>query len=272
MRRGDVFPSKWLKAEDIEDDVTVTISNVVEEEMPDGESTKPIIYFREIEKGLCCNVTNWNTIETLTGEDDSDNWEGHQITLFSTEVDFKGKMTPAIRVRSKLKKSSKSTIGNNAKKPTAPDNGSLHGKGQYAPPEQQERYKTQLEDFLQKQEAAFVDIHTNKDTGEITPGLPKLVIKGGIWQLDNHLAKHCKESGLLPNAVIPEDGQKNRLIGALTAIVYFRSGDDRKKLAAEAKRYFAEKADEVTAKLAGEENDDAEPVTTEVDGGFDEFE
>jgi hypothetical protein len=271
MRRGDVFPSKWLKAEDIEDDVTVTISNVVEEEMPDGESTKPIIYFREIEKGLCCNVTNWNTIETLTGEEDSDQWEGHRITLFATEVDFKGKMTPAIRVRSKPKKGAP-TGKANGKKPEPPDNGSTHGKGQHAPPEQQERYKAALEDFLQKQEAAFVDIHTNKDTGEITPGLPKLVIKGGIWQLDNHLAKHCKESGLLPNAVIPEGGQKNRLIGALTAIVYFRSGEDRQKLVAEAKRYFASKADEVTAKLAGEENEDAEPVATEVDGGFDEFE
>jgi hypothetical protein len=275
MKRGDVFPSKWLKASDIEDDTTVTISNVVKEDMPDDESEKSVVYFRELEKGLILNITNWNVIEALTGEEDSDNWEGHQITLFTTEVDFKGKQVEAIRIRTKPKKGGKT----NGKKHEPADNGSTHGKGQYAPPEQQEHYKTALTKFLRDLNAAFIDMHTDKDTGEIAEGVPNEVVN--LFQMDGHLAKHCKETKLLPNVVIPEGGIKNRQIGAYTAIVYFRSGEDRTKLVAEAKRYFAQKADAVTAAIeAGRPgvvvddepfDESAKPIGTKVAGGFDEF-
>src|SRR5580700_9421758 len=110
MRRGDVFPSKWLQASDIEDDTEVTISNVITEEMPDGEVEKSVVYFRELDKGLILNISNWNAIEELTGQEDSDDWEGHKITLFfNPDVEYKGKKTGGIRIRTKSKKSGKTS-------------------------------------------------------------------------------------------------------------------------------------------------------------------
>ena len=81
----------------------LTISEVEIKELGQGKDkeTKPVVSFRELEKGLVCNKTNCNTIHKLTGSDDTDDWVGHKIKLITLEVDFQGTMTNAIRVSTK---------------------------------------------------------------------------------------------------------------------------------------------------------------------------
>lgn len=109
MKRNEVFVGKYLKADDLPDEgMPVTIDHVVVEEVGGAEKkeSKPVIYFQETEKGLVCNLTNWKSIEKVTGEGDTDNWTGHLITLYATEVEFKGDTVMSIRVRLKAPKTS----------------------------------------------------------------------------------------------------------------------------------------------------------------------
>jgi hypothetical protein len=96
MKMADMFPSKFLKAAELDGNLTLTIKTVLQEDL--GEQLKPVAYFLETKKGLVINRTNANTISALHGQD-TDAWAGNQITLFATEVDFKGQTTLAIRVR-----------------------------------------------------------------------------------------------------------------------------------------------------------------------------
>ncbi len=119
MNIEQAFPSKYLKADtDIPEsgDLIVTIDSVASETMGQGEkaSTKPIVYFREVDKGLVLNKTNATTIAKLHGPE-TDNWPGKMVALFATEVDFQGKQTLAIRVRLKAPK----LAGNGAADPRA---------------------------------------------------------------------------------------------------------------------------------------------------------
>jgi hypothetical protein len=101
MNIQNAFPSKWLKSGDVEDgDLTLTIDRVEIEEIGSGEQQdrKPVIYFRETDKGMVLNKTNADTISKLHTPE-TDNWIGKQITVFATEVDFAGKQTLALRVR-----------------------------------------------------------------------------------------------------------------------------------------------------------------------------
>ncbi len=102
MKSGEVYPSKFLKAEDFGDDEpTVTIEKVVMEELESkerGKQEKPVAYFRGLEKGLVLNKTNWSIIAKQHG-DESDDWIGKQITLFVMDVEAFGEMVSAIRVR-----------------------------------------------------------------------------------------------------------------------------------------------------------------------------
>jgi hypothetical protein len=98
MKSADVFPSKWLKAEDLGDkEPTVTIDRVVLEDLGDGQ--KPVAYFRGKEKGLVLNKTNWSMLEHLCRSDESDEWTGQQIRLSVEMVPFQGKIVPSIRVK-----------------------------------------------------------------------------------------------------------------------------------------------------------------------------
>jgi hypothetical protein len=98
---GDMYPSRWLKASDVEDeDRVLTIDRVVEEKIGQAGDLKWVLYFQELDKGLVLNKTNTTTIAKLWG-DNTDDWEGCQVTLYATEVQFQGDMVEAIRVRSK---------------------------------------------------------------------------------------------------------------------------------------------------------------------------
>jgi hypothetical protein len=100
---GTMFPSKYLRAEDLPENgySSLTIIAVQEEEMqldPKKTATKKwVIYFEDLEKGLVLNKTNAVTIAKLYGEETS-HWTGDRVGLVVREVEFSGKVVPAIRV------------------------------------------------------------------------------------------------------------------------------------------------------------------------------
>src|SRR3990172_2487850 len=114
MKVSAAFPSKYLKADDLEDrDWSVTIKSVVIEDIGQGEQKqeKMIIYFHELDKGLVANKTDATVIEKLYG-DETDAWKGKPITLWPNhDVEFKGEIVSAIRVRSKAPKLSAPVAG-----------------------------------------------------------------------------------------------------------------------------------------------------------------
>lgn len=97
MKISDAFPSKYLKADDLGGrEARVIMDTVTYEKL--GDDDKPILYFKGKEKGVVLNKTNANTISIAYG-DDTDDWAGEEIILFSVMVDFQGKVGPAIRCR-----------------------------------------------------------------------------------------------------------------------------------------------------------------------------
>ena len=103
MKIGAAFPSKYLKASDLNDKPFVlTMDKVTIEEVGKQQDERPILYFLKAEKGLVLNKTNANVIAKLYG-DDTDGWEGNQIELYPTMVDFGGEQVEAIRVRAPRK-------------------------------------------------------------------------------------------------------------------------------------------------------------------------
>lgn len=104
MKKSQLFPTKYLSAGDLDGDTHVKITNAILESLqaPDSKiEDKCILYFDQLQKGLPLNVTNWNSIEALHG-DDSDDWIGKWVTLYPTKVQFGNKMVDGIRVRDEV--------------------------------------------------------------------------------------------------------------------------------------------------------------------------
>lgn len=104
MNINSAFPSKYLRADEdgiTEDGRVFTIKNVKVETVGQGAKAeqKPVLYFNELDKGLCLNKTNANFIVSILGDDDTDSWKGHQIKLIATDVEYAGDLVRGIRVR-----------------------------------------------------------------------------------------------------------------------------------------------------------------------------
>lgn len=101
MNIDGAFPSNYIKASDLQGKATtVTMERVEIEEIKsrNGNDTKPVLYFLGKEKGLVLNKTNSRAISALYGNE-TDDWQGQAIELFSAMVDFAGDQVEAIRVR-----------------------------------------------------------------------------------------------------------------------------------------------------------------------------
>jgi hypothetical protein len=98
MKTTDVFPSKYIKGDDVGDrEVGLVIDRVVIETL--GNDQKPVAYFRGAKKGLVLNRTNWDRIAYAAKNDDSDSWGGVSVTLCTELVSFNGKTGPAVRIK-----------------------------------------------------------------------------------------------------------------------------------------------------------------------------
>ena len=93
MKMNDLFPSKYLKADDFPQPRNLTLLNVIVEEIGPEKEEKAIVYFKETEKGLLLNKVNYIDIGNHLREDDTDNWMGKKVQLYKAMTMFNGKQT-----------------------------------------------------------------------------------------------------------------------------------------------------------------------------------
>jgi hypothetical protein len=99
MKLSEVFPSKYLKAADLNGkEPTAKIREIKMEEIGQDKERRPVMYFMGTDKAMVLNKTNALTIGEHYG-DDMSAWTGRQVVLFSAWVDFGGKTVQALRVR-----------------------------------------------------------------------------------------------------------------------------------------------------------------------------
>jgi hypothetical protein len=102
MRKDDVFPSKYLKAADLNGKARVleiaeapleTLKNASGE-----QQQKIVLYFVGESKRLPLNLINWDSVAEIGGED-TDDWPGARIEIFPSTTQMGGKTVPCLRVR-----------------------------------------------------------------------------------------------------------------------------------------------------------------------------
>jgi hypothetical protein len=102
MKRADVFPDKYLKAPDLKGKARVleidhalleTLKNIKGE-----EQQKIVLYFVGAKKALPLNMTNFDAVADICG-DDTEFWPGQKIELYPTTTQMGGKTVDCVRIR-----------------------------------------------------------------------------------------------------------------------------------------------------------------------------
>lgn len=100
-RINEMLPSKYLKKEDCEPPLLLTITSIDQEQVGQGDDIedKWICHFEEA-KGMVLNSTNMRLLEMITGSDESDDWIGKKVVAYSDpNISFGGKLVGGIRLR-----------------------------------------------------------------------------------------------------------------------------------------------------------------------------
>jgi len=128
-RIAEMAPSKFLKQDDVGPGVLVTISGAKQYNVAvqgADQDMKWCLEFAELEKPLVLNITNMRLIEAALGSDDTDDWIGKQIVLYSDpSITYGGKVVGGIRVRAS--KRSQPTLTGQAQRPQPPGNRPIPG-------------------------------------------------------------------------------------------------------------------------------------------------
>jgi hypothetical protein len=98
---SDFDQSKYQKAVDfgeIGSEKRFKIKTVTKEVIGEKEETKAVVWFTNSDRGLVLNKTNLRVLQSAFGNS-MDAWAGKIVVIYSTMADFRGKMTPSLRVR-----------------------------------------------------------------------------------------------------------------------------------------------------------------------------
>jgi hypothetical protein len=100
VTKHEAFPSKYLKAADLEGPTTAIVKVASFETLKgfDGkEQQKVVLYFAHGLKPMPLNLTNYDSVADALGTDETDEWPGGKIELFPSTMG--GKTLDCIRIR-----------------------------------------------------------------------------------------------------------------------------------------------------------------------------
>lgn len=104
MKVSEMFPRKYATREDLQGKpVTVTVAQVVQEEMRPQPSAPPVkkwvVYFHEAQKGVVLSRTLAYQLAEAADSDETDDWTDRKVTLYPKPMMVAGKKRIAIRAR-----------------------------------------------------------------------------------------------------------------------------------------------------------------------------
>jgi hypothetical protein len=104
MHIDELYPSRFLKCSDLDGrPMRVKIQSLKREDV--GGEPKVVMSFADGTKQLILNKTNARSIAKALG-DETKGWLGKDIMLVPAQVDFKGDVVDAIRIRAATERSS----------------------------------------------------------------------------------------------------------------------------------------------------------------------
>jgi hypothetical protein len=99
MKLSDAFPSRYLRAGDLDGATQDVVAKVTQELV--GDDTKLVAQFRD-SKSLVLNKTNGKMLAELARSEETDDWVGLEVELFPSTTDFRGDRVPCVRIRRPL--------------------------------------------------------------------------------------------------------------------------------------------------------------------------
>ena len=100
---SEMIESKYLKQSDFPDPLIVTVAKIGQINIAkegDAPDTKWAVRFKEFTKPMLLNSTNIKLLEKCCGSDDTDDWIGKEVIVYTDDsVSFGGQVVGGLHLR-----------------------------------------------------------------------------------------------------------------------------------------------------------------------------
>jgi len=96
---NDFLGGNYLKKEDVDGELTATLTDVWSEAVLNAGRKKLVVSFREFEKPLILNKTNIKRLARIFGTGDTKVWRGPVTLYVEVGVEYAGRVVGGLRVR-----------------------------------------------------------------------------------------------------------------------------------------------------------------------------
>lgn len=100
---NEMIESKYLKQSDFPTPLIVTVAKIGQINIAkegDNPETKWAVRFKEFQKPMLLNTTNIKLLEKACGSDDTDDWIGKEVIVYTDDsVSFGGQVVGGLRIR-----------------------------------------------------------------------------------------------------------------------------------------------------------------------------
>ena len=100
---SEMIESKYLKQSDFPDPLIVTVAKIGQMNIAkegDAPDHKWAVRFNEFSKPMLLNSTNIKLLEKACGSDDTDDWIGKEVVVYTDDsVSFGGQVVGGLRIR-----------------------------------------------------------------------------------------------------------------------------------------------------------------------------
>ncbi len=96
---NDFLGGNYLRKEDIQGPLNVTVTDVWSEKVLGASRPKLIIQFEELEKSLILNKTNTKRLMTIFDTPDTTQWRGRIVLHVESGVEYAGQVVGGIRLQ-----------------------------------------------------------------------------------------------------------------------------------------------------------------------------
>lgn len=103
FKMSQEFPSRFLSGDEINGSIVpVTIKEVKREKVKEGtkdEDEVLVVYFEGKERGVVLKKTRANELTKITGSDDSDDWTGKKVAMYTQKKKAFGDLVNVIHFK-----------------------------------------------------------------------------------------------------------------------------------------------------------------------------
>ena len=97
---SDRYGGRFLNATHVIKPFVGVVDRVEDLEVEEGKKPKPVLFLRDLERGIVLNATRYDAMADITGSRNTDDWTpGTRVEVFKGNTKFAGKPTDCVELR-----------------------------------------------------------------------------------------------------------------------------------------------------------------------------